>query len=409
MITRVLVLGCLLTACGEGGGGTRPVGDAVIGAAGGSVVSADGVVTLAIPAGALAADTEVTLDVVPPAMWPPSLAAAEPIGGIYALGPEGTTFAVPATLTWTFATAPASTLSAGKPRFLFGSSRSATGAIAPHAETSVTHGENGSLTAVSTINHFSEHLLSTRPFVNRDAAPSTPFGEVTVDLRGGKHAVEAPWNALALDLVTGMTIASVQLSGDIVAPAFVADRSPPPWQQRFEIVEQLPMSPELPWEPNLPRFECTAAGTGTLDFTISAVFGNGVDYVGGVIKGSEPVTCEQREQKTEYTIEAGDLGQTRIAPLAVPGSALINLADHAGAYGYRLEVPPGATVRVCVSASGSASVNYYPQYSPGFTFVDGAPGCTDLTNLDPLNPNFVLIKVAGGGSPNTVTVTTTAL
>ena len=64
---------------------------------------------------------------------------------------------------------------------------------------------------------------------------------------------------------------------------------------------------------------------------------------------------------------------------------------------------------MCVSASMAASVNYFPQYSPGFSFDAGAPGCTDIKNLDALNSNFVLVKIAVGGSPNTVTVVTTAL
>lgn len=112
-----------------------------------------------------------------------------------------------------------------------------------------------------------------------------------------------------------------------------------------------------------------------------------------------------REQKTEYTAELAALG-TRISPISAPATATANLADTQGAYGYRLGLPPGGTLRVCVSASMSAGVNYFPQFPPGYTFVDGAPGCTDLTNLDAANTNWVLIKVTGGGSPNNITVTT---
>ena len=115
----------------------------------------------------------------------------------------------------------------------------------------------------------------------------------------------------------------------------------------------------------------------------------------------------QRVEKPEYTAEVAALG-ARISPLAVPATANANLADTQGLYGYRCEVPPGDTIRVCVSSSASAGVNYYPQYSPGYTFVDGQPGCTDLTNLDAVNQNYVLVKVDGAGSPNNITVTTSA-
>ena len=54
----------------------------------------------------------------------------------------------------------------------------------------------------------------------------------------------------------------------------------------------------------------------------------------------------------------------------------------------------------------SASINLYPWYSPGYDYLDGEPGCTDVTNVDSTNWNDLLVKVAGAGSPNNVTVTT---
>lgn len=65
---------------------------ASIGTAGGLVRSADGRVTLRIPAGALTADTVFTI--VPASSAPPGA-----IGRAYDLGPEGTPFMVPATIT----------------------------------------------------------------------------------------------------------------------------------------------------------------------------------------------------------------------------------------------------------------------------------------------------------------------
>lgn len=235
-----------------------------------------------------------------------------------------------------------------------------------------------------------------------------PFGDVKVDLRGGRHALNVPWSALAFDLFTAENANNVQLTGEIGAPAFITDRSPPPWNN-LEIVQNLDVTPALPWKPNLPRFECTSVGTDKFTYGMGVNYSDGVNRLLGYVKGTEDVECYAREDKAEYTAETTTLGTGRIAPLAVPATGTVNLADHSGTYGYRVEVPPGATIRVCVSASMPAGVNYYPQYSPGFTFVDGAAGCTDLTNLDADNPNYVLIKVTGSGSPNNVTVTTTAL
>lgn len=61
-------------------------------AAGGTVMSADGRVRLAIPAGALSADTLITMT---PADAP---SGAAPVGPVYDFGPEGLTFATPASL-----------------------------------------------------------------------------------------------------------------------------------------------------------------------------------------------------------------------------------------------------------------------------------------------------------------------
>jgi hypothetical protein len=67
-----------------------------IGAQGGTVATADGSVTLQIPAGALSASTAITLQAV----------ASTPAGAVgrgFEIGPTGTTFAQPATLTFSYA------------------------------------------------------------------------------------------------------------------------------------------------------------------------------------------------------------------------------------------------------------------------------------------------------------------
>src|SRR5689334_6890130 len=64
----------------------------VIGTTGGSVTSADGLLTVSIPAGALASTKTITIQ-------PITNNVSLGVGGGYRLGPEGTTFAQPVTLT----------------------------------------------------------------------------------------------------------------------------------------------------------------------------------------------------------------------------------------------------------------------------------------------------------------------
>ncbi len=117
--------------------------------------------------------------------------------------------------------------------------------------------------------------------------------------------------------------------------------------------------------------------------------------------------ADARKLKPEYIAETMALGPTRIGALSVPGNGMVNLANYMGSYGYLLHLAPSQRIRACVGAGQPTSLNYYPRHSPGYMFVDGAPGCTDVTNVDPVNSNEVLLKTSGGGSPNNVTVTVT--
>lgn len=99
----------VLWACGgddggdDGGSGSpaTPAADegqhvevAISAATGGEIVSPSGTGKLTIPAGALAADTTITLDV--------KAASEGSVASVYDLGPDGTTFAAPATLSIAF-------------------------------------------------------------------------------------------------------------------------------------------------------------------------------------------------------------------------------------------------------------------------------------------------------------------
>jgi hypothetical protein len=100
---RALVPGLLFTlaACSSPAGGGPDSGAStvqkVIGASGGTVTNGDTSVT--IPAGALSADTTVTVTSTPDAA-PPS--DATPVGAPYTFGPEGQQFAQPVTVTLPF-------------------------------------------------------------------------------------------------------------------------------------------------------------------------------------------------------------------------------------------------------------------------------------------------------------------
>ncbi|HTT71008.1 MAG TPA: hypothetical protein VMG32_07260 [Anaeromyxobacteraceae bacterium] len=88
----------LVAACGQGAsGGVRPIGKltrVTVDASGGTVASADGVLTLTIPAGALVSPVDITIQ---------AIANTAPLGqgNAYEVGPAGQVFAAPVTFTFT--------------------------------------------------------------------------------------------------------------------------------------------------------------------------------------------------------------------------------------------------------------------------------------------------------------------
>lgn len=93
----VLVVFCVVTACGSSVEHSTlpatPLSSATIGAAGGTVTSTDGTLSVAIPAGALTTATNITVTATNPTT--PGF-----VGTAYDIGPTGTTFATPITLTF---------------------------------------------------------------------------------------------------------------------------------------------------------------------------------------------------------------------------------------------------------------------------------------------------------------------
>ena len=84
------------TSSGGGTGTTTPSATKTVGASGGTVATPDGSLTVTIPAGALSGDTEITIAEI---NSPPS----DAIGKAYEIGPTGTQFASPVTLSFKYA------------------------------------------------------------------------------------------------------------------------------------------------------------------------------------------------------------------------------------------------------------------------------------------------------------------
>ena len=113
-LVRLMLMMLLLPACGgssakNGSMPTTPMPTAkgtsiggkatmTIGPAGGTLASTDGILTLTVPPGALAADVTIGIE-------PVTNTAPLGIGASYRLTPEGTTFAVPATVRMPFTSA----------------------------------------------------------------------------------------------------------------------------------------------------------------------------------------------------------------------------------------------------------------------------------------------------------------
>jgi hypothetical protein len=88
---------CSSSSSSPGGTGTgTSTGQGTVGASGGKVSTSDGTVTVSIPAGALPGDTQITITEI-------QSPAPGAIGKTYEIGPTGTQFASPVTLTFKYA------------------------------------------------------------------------------------------------------------------------------------------------------------------------------------------------------------------------------------------------------------------------------------------------------------------
>ncbi|MFC1575920.1 Ig-like domain-containing protein, partial [Gemmatimonadota bacterium] len=91
----LLLFPLLLTCGGDGGGGTGPVEEEGIGPSGGTETLAAGAVTVSVPSGALSSNVQFTS--TPTSSVPSTNLLVA--GSAYDIGPSGTTFAMPVTIT----------------------------------------------------------------------------------------------------------------------------------------------------------------------------------------------------------------------------------------------------------------------------------------------------------------------
>ena len=198
---------------------------ASLGAAGGSLTSADGVFELVIPEGALEETVEISIRVVPRAEWPSEAVDADPIAGVYDVQPDGLELAVPALAIHAFDGRPSVFGAAAAP--LPGASHFAIaeGALEEFDTTTLVDAD-GDVAVVGEIDHFSLHFAG---FVDPRSlsAGSTSSGaasehELEVELTGGAAATtDVDVEVFPLD------------SGAAVSGTSYTSRTPDPIVSRF--------------------------------------------------------------------------------------------------------------------------------------------------------------------------------
>ena len=319
VLLGALVLSAALAGCGDeksngggagdgglqGDGGAGEVASALVPAAeGGSVTSADGVLTLSVPAGAIAKDTEISIRVVPRAEWPAEIVETGPISAVYDLQPDGLEFDPPAVTVWAFDGEPEGVRDEEKgfPSLLFGQSRSSDGTIEPHAATQAHYGlEPGALLVNTEVAHLSQAWISYLRWGIALSSSGTWSARLTANLNQCPdeadkakepcdHAIEVPWSATFArvdigpgrsDLPNEVDWIDLEVVGDgnVVAldtggfreATVVRTRGPQGWtvqSREFAGFKQRMTSPapgSYFLEPP-PMYECTAEGSGSAGF-----------------------------------------------------------------------------------------------------------------------------------------------
>ncbi len=256
-----------------------PVSVLVRAADGGRVTSADGIYTLVIPAGALAADTEITITRVPDASIPASERGTWS-SPAYDVQPEGTVFTIDAYGWWHLSSLPPG-VPAGAVPFFEGVAISAAGDVeGPLTVATSLDLDTGAFDIFDAIQHLSVHFARFHigPEAESHASleatfPSTPqrvgipFAVPTSisdigNLAGMPLQIQAMSDASASvrPLVfrdgTATTQSLADGIGGIVAAMLSASLS------GYEVTRTLPSLPLVNLDPP-PQFGCTRAGSGT--------------------------------------------------------------------------------------------------------------------------------------------------
>ena len=110
----LVLLVVVLSACGGGstqGAATTGSISKSIATTGGAMASSDGHLHLTFPSGALAHQTTITIRTLDPSQVPQALEAAQPLGKVYSLEPNGLQFSAPVSVTLDGLTPPSSSAS----------------------------------------------------------------------------------------------------------------------------------------------------------------------------------------------------------------------------------------------------------------------------------------------------------
>lgn len=180
---------------------------------GGEVVSDDGALTLYVPPGALAEDTELAIRTLPKAEWPRDIAESEPLGEVYELTPDGLRFVTPAVLRQRFETTPAALRDGSNYVFAHHFARSTSGVVEPALRTDTYFHDDGSAEVVAVIEHLSSHYATVK---TEDGARLLVAAQIDTNA----HYVGEVWRAARLHFQVDKPIACSQygVTVEVISP-----------------------------------------------------------------------------------------------------------------------------------------------------------------------------------------------
>lgn len=257
-----------------------------VGASGGQVTSADGMMILDIPAGALAADEEISITRVTVAQSPPELGEMDSDALIYDMKPDGLQFAQPAVVTLTPPESLAPEAGAADVEMtlpVMGTVSNGEFEFASEQRV-VADGEAGTLSATGEIDHFSTYVMAPNVYVGDQA---TKLVVAAAETRESAFVDEPFWAILGV-------YTKNDAAQDQQVATFFTDVSMEPVQasegtERTEL-PQVASSSRLHRQTN-HIMKCTEVGTGAWGVLIE-VEGLGFMFDGEIIRAPRPFTAE---------------------------------------------------------------------------------------------------------------------